>query len=129
MTNIKKTQTTKYEKLRDKQKQLLNIRGVPEWFYNTTTLQIPEDVQWLLSLGPKFALPTTKKEFPLLKIIADGENCIQTIKDKEKQEIERNNLTILIRDHLNRTKNTMRDRFIRDTLHSAKTFLKTISKF
>ncbi|XP_017482654.1 PREDICTED: uncharacterized protein K02A2.6-like [Rhagoletis zephyria] len=52
------------------------------------------------------------------------ESCIQTIKDKENQEIERNNLTTLIGDHLNKMTITIRDRFIRDTLHSTKTFLK-----
>ncbi|XP_036344877.1 uncharacterized protein LOC118754124 [Rhagoletis pomonella] len=54
----------------------------------------------------------------------DGENCIQTIKDKEKQEIERNNLTTLIRDYLNKAAYTIRDKFIHNTLHSAKKFLK-----
>ncbi|XP_036348029.1 uncharacterized protein LOC118757425 [Rhagoletis pomonella] len=100
-TTIKKTQTKKYEKLKQKQKQLLNIRVIPEWFCNKTTINIPIDIQWLLSLGPKYALPTENKNFPLFQFIADGENCIQTITDKEKQEIERNNLTTLIRDHLN----------------------------
>ncbi|XP_036339738.1 uncharacterized protein LOC118749054 [Rhagoletis pomonella] len=123
-TTIKKTQASKYEKLREKQKQLLNIRVVPEWFCNITSTEIPDDIQWLLSLGPKFALPISNKEFPLFKIIADGENCIQTIKDKEKQEIERNNLTTLIRDYINKTTNTIRDKFIHNTFHSAKTFLK-----
>ncbi|XP_017466839.1 PREDICTED: uncharacterized protein LOC108359471 [Rhagoletis zephyria] len=37
-TTIKKTQTNKYEKLRDKHKQLLNIKNVPGWFYNTSTI-------------------------------------------------------------------------------------------
>ncbi|XP_067628785.1 uncharacterized protein [Eurosta solidaginis] len=42
----------------------------------------------------------------------------------EQQEIERNNLTTLIRDHLKKPKNSARDKFVLDTLHSAKTFLK-----
>lgn len=97
---------------------------LPEWFCNKTTINIPTDIQWLLSLGPKYALPTENKNFPLFQFIADGENCIQTIKDKEKQEIERNNLTTLIRDHLNKTSTSMRDKFISDTLRSTKKFLK-----
>ncbi|XP_017489407.1 PREDICTED: uncharacterized protein LOC108377642 [Rhagoletis zephyria] len=84
--DIKKTQTNKYEKLKDKQKQLLNIKGVPGWFCNTSTTQISNDIQWLLSLGPRFASPTSNKEFPLFQFIADGENCIQTIKIKKNKK-------------------------------------------
>ncbi|XP_067613386.1 uncharacterized protein [Eurosta solidaginis] len=87
-------------------------------------MEIPTDIQWLLSLGPKFSLPIASTEFPLFKLIADGEDCIQTIQDKEQQEIERNNLTTLIRDHLRKPKSSVRDKFVLDTLHSTKKFLK-----
>ncbi|XP_067634465.1 uncharacterized protein [Eurosta solidaginis] len=122
-TKIKKTQTDKFYRLKDEQKQLLNIKHIPQWFCNTTSTNIPADTQWLLSLGPKYALPTKTKNFPLFKIIADGEDCIQTIVDRERQETERNNLTTLIRDHLKRPNYNTRDNFVLDTLHSAKEFL------
>ncbi|XP_017480943.1 PREDICTED: uncharacterized protein LOC108370180 [Rhagoletis zephyria] len=105
-------------------KPRLLTKVIPEWIRNTTSIQIPTDIQWLLSLGPKHALPIDNKEFPLFKEIADGENYIQTIKDKEKQEMERNNLTTLPRDHLNKKTTSVRDKFISDTLRSAKLFLK-----
>ncbi|XP_017478433.1 PREDICTED: uncharacterized protein LOC108368159 [Rhagoletis zephyria] len=121
--SIKTTQLAKYENLRHKQQLLLNIRVIPEWIRNTTSIQNPTDIQWLLSLGPKYALPIDNKQFPLFKVIADGENYIQTIKDKDKQQMERNNLTTLLRDYLNKTTTSVRDKFISDTLRSAKKFL------
>ncbi|XP_067639481.1 uncharacterized protein [Eurosta solidaginis] len=122
--NIKKTQTNKYEKLRQKEMEKLNIRVVPQWFRNLTQIEIPHKIQWLLSLGPKYALASDNEKFPLFKFIADGENIIQTVKDRDMQEIARNNFTTLIQDHLKKKTTSFRDKFICQTLEDTKRFLK-----
>ncbi|XP_067616260.1 uncharacterized protein [Eurosta solidaginis] len=121
---IKTNQIKKYENLKSRQRENLNIRVVPEWFHNISSIDFPTDIRWLLSLGPKYALPIQDKEFPLFQLIADGENVIRTIEDKEKQEIGRSNFTKLIHEHLNRNKISARDKFINKTVLATKTFLK-----
>ncbi|XP_067630033.1 uncharacterized protein [Eurosta solidaginis] len=121
---VRNTQIIKYENLREKEKEKYNIRAVPEYFCNTTSLDIPKDTQWLLSLGPKHVLPLEKEKFPLFKCIADGENIIQTVQNKERQEIERNNFTVLIQEYMKKSTHSFLDKFMCETLHSTKKFLK-----
>ena len=73
------------------------------------------ETQWLYFLGSKFALPITKKDFPLFKNIIDGESCLQTINDKEEQEIARTKLTTHIDRHISTTREDNRDKTILNT--------------
>lgn len=114
----------KFERLRDLRKKNLNIRFNSKWFINKTDLDIPKDVQWILSLGKKYALPVKKEDFPMLKMIADGEDFIQTIEDKEGQEIARNRFTIMINNHLNKIRNNNRDKYILEKVKETQIFLK-----
>ena len=122
-TRIKTTQVKKFAKLKIKQREELNINNNNNWFVNMTDANIPIEAQWLFSLGPKYALPTTKREFPLFNCIADGELCIQTIEDKEQQEIARTKLTTLIERHYNTMNTNGRDKAILDTVEQTKHFL------
>ncbi|XP_058977367.1 uncharacterized protein LOC131802039 [Musca domestica] len=122
--NNKTRHVRKYEALLQKQREKLNIKHNNEWFSNNTSTVIPEDIQWLLSLGPKYALPTTKASFPLLNVIAESEECVQTLINKEDQENGRIKLVSLIDDHLQRTKLSIRDKIIIDTVGRTKQFLK-----
>ena len=56
--------TKKYDKLIERQRKDLDVYNKYNWFVNKTSIEIPIETQWLYSLGPKFALPITKKEFP-----------------------------------------------------------------
>lgn len=56
------------------------------WFENMSKVHIPADICWLLSLGQKFSLPVSKKEFPLFKLIADIENVLVCVKEDEERE-------------------------------------------
>ena len=123
--NKRKTiQINKYQALIQKQQKELNIKHNNEWFTNNTNTNIPNDVQWLLSLGPKYACPTTKTTFPLLDVIAESEECVQTLSNKEDQENARIKLVSLIDDHLQRTNLSIRDKMIIDTVGRTKQFLK-----
>lgn len=62
-------------------------------------MEFLSNIKALLSLGPKIALPVENKRFPLFQYIADGEDLVQTIKEKEKQEESRTIFSLLIKDH------------------------------
>lgn len=122
-TIIKNKHRQKFEKLRELQRKEFNIIQNDKWFVNKTNTTIPDDVQWLLSLGQKHTIPTNKRQFPLFKLIADGEDCIQTLIDKEDQEIARTKLTSMLENHMNKHSLTMRDRFVLNTVEQTRTFL------
>ncbi|XP_073827824.1 uncharacterized protein, partial [Musca autumnalis] len=115
----------KFEKLMEKQRRELNIQINDNWFVNKTNKNIPDNIKWLLSLGPKFALPTTKDNFPLFKYITDGEEIIHTNEDREKQEDARTNFTTMVENHINKLKKTSKDAFIIRTVAQTKTFMKS----
>lgn len=116
--HIKKLQTLKDE--HNKENKTIKNEN---WFINTTDKTIPTNVEWLLSLGPKHALPTTTTTFPLFKCIADGEDMVQTIENKETQEIARNKLTQVIGNYLQKSKPTQKEKFTLDVVRQTKRFL------
>lgn len=121
--NNKNKHICKLEELKTKQNRELNIKFNKEWFINKTKTDIPTNIQWILSLGPKHSLPNTNKDIPLFKCIAEGEDCIQTLPNKEKQEDARVKLVSLIDNHLQKSTNNQRDRLIIDTVGQSKQFL------
>ncbi|XP_073826795.1 uncharacterized protein [Musca autumnalis] len=102
----------------------LNIQHNDHWFVNKTTTTFPEDVKWLLSLGDKHCLPTTRREFPLFKFIADAEDIIQCNNDKEQQEMGRTKLTTMIESHTNKMRENPRDKFIISTVERTRNFIR-----
>lgn len=123
MNNNKNTLIKKLNTLKDKCNTKMNIKYNNDWFVNTTNTNIPANVQWLLSLGPKFALPITKSTFPLFSCIAEGEECVQTKESREQQEISRTKLVSLLDDHICKTKLNTRDKQILDTVGQTEKFL------
>lgn len=120
---VNEKQRKKFEKLRQKQRDDLGIHFNDNWFVNTTNTVFPEDSQWLLSLGEKYNLPTTRRDFPIVKYIADGEDLIHTIKGKEEQESARTKLTYMIDNHMNKMRENGRDKFILRTVVQTRHFL------
>lgn len=127
------------EKLMEKEKQIhkkkfdncvslqmreLGIKFNRKWFVNKTGVDIPEDVQWILSLGQKHALPVNREEFPILKVISEGEDFIETKEKKEEQEIARSNFVTVIDNHLNKMTLNNRDIFTIDKVKNSQNFLK-----
>lgn len=82
-------------------------------FKNLTDTVFPFEFQWLLGLGPKFALPVERSQFPLFKFIADIEHCIRTVgtvdAEKAKQIAhERDIIRAKVANLLTNLKNNLR---------------------
>ncbi|XP_046869398.1 uncharacterized protein LOC124462049 [Drosophila willistoni] len=115
----------KHEKLNNKRNfALLNNNRTDDWFVNETELEFPPDIKSLLSKGPKFALPIEHEKLPLIKYIADGEEIVQTIKEKEKQEAARTAFSLMVKEHRAMKYINATDRAILNTTQRTYKFLK-----
>lgn len=94
------------------------------WFVNKTDVVFPEECQWLLSLGEKFALPTCKKTFSPIHLIAEVEQAIQTIPEESQREISRNKFSRTILKHSNTMTNNSKETFILNTYYKTQKLLK-----
>ncbi|XP_067632954.1 uncharacterized protein [Eurosta solidaginis] len=120
----KNTQQAKLEKLRSaRNNEALENNNNRHWFVNQTKTDFPPDVAALLAKGPKFALPVAKNTFPLFKCIADGEELIQSVKNKEDQESARTKLSLLIKETVTKHKTNTADIAINDTVGRTRKFL------
>lgn len=115
----------KFNWLVNLQEKNLGFKLNEKWFVNKTDVEIPKEVQWILSLGQKHALPVERKDFPILKMIAEGEDLVQTLGKKEEQEIARTKLTTMLDSQMNKMKLTSTDKFILDKVDKAEKFLKS----
>ncbi|XP_067634760.1 uncharacterized protein, partial [Eurosta solidaginis] len=123
-TKLKKKQTTKFERLRTKRNMIFTHNNKQEdWFINNTNVQFPKEVKELLAKGPKFGVPVENKTFPLFQYIADGEDLVQTLENKEQIEEARTKLSLLIKSHSTRNKKSAIDSAISDTVAQTRKFL------
>jgi hypothetical protein len=123
-TKITERHEKKLERLRNKRNNnFLDNNKTKDWFVNKTTTKFPQDVQALLAKGPKFALPVDKRSFPLFNYIADGEELVQTHKNKESQETARTHFSLLVKEHKTKMRENERDRAIIDTVGRTRKFL------
>lgn len=108
-----------------KLKQKYRITVNEKWFVNKTSVAIPEDIQFLLSLGGKHALPNFEKMSPntLFKLIADGEECIQTIEDNDAREKARANFANMLDNSLQSQKYKDYNKYILHVYQETKIFL------
>lgn len=65
-------------------------------FVNLSDVEVPKDVEWLLSLGKKFALPHGKGDFPLFELIVDTEELVRSISDHKVKDIARARIANII---------------------------------
>lgn len=72
--NIKTTNLSKIDHL--KSQQLNKLVTQTKWFRNVSSVQIPNDITQLLSLGPKFSIEIPKKEVSVQRILAEVENIL-----------------------------------------------------
>lgn len=64
--------------------QQIRIKTKPTWIKNLTDTAIPNDILEFLSLGPKFSLPTTVKDFPIVHTLAEIETITRNLEPKER---------------------------------------------
>lgn len=94
------------------------------WFINQTDIAFPDEIQWLLSLGNKFALPITNTNFSPVHMIADIEQYIQTIENEREKEITRSNIAARVVTYKRHIKNTALEKLILVIHKTTKKFLK-----
>uniref|UniRef100_W8BIE4 Uncharacterized protein n=1 Tax=Ceratitis capitata TaxID=7213 RepID=W8BIE4_CERCA len=84
---------SKLNKLKSEQIKILRTCKKESWFVKKTKIKFPEEVRWLLSLGEKFVLPTTKESFSAVHMIAEMEQKIAIMDNEKDKEIARNKLS------------------------------------
>ncbi|XP_067634483.1 lamin-like protein [Eurosta solidaginis] len=117
------THASKIHTLKEQQLRNLGIRTNNDWFVNNTKISFPEEVKWLLSLGKKFTLPTTKTNFSPIHIIAEMEQAIQALNDDKAKEMARNKLSNRILQFKRNIKNNAMEKFITTAYNKSKSFL------
>ncbi|XP_062558073.1 uncharacterized protein LOC134222944 [Armigeres subalbatus] len=95
---------------------------------NSTDVTIPKDVELLLSMGRKFALPyTNMNELPIYHLIADVESIIQTNRVEEIQERNRcavaNQIQNFLHAERGKEKHDPTTNFYRTTTKATREFL------
>ncbi|XP_036340372.1 uncharacterized protein LOC118749680 [Rhagoletis pomonella] len=118
-------QTSKLQRLKYQQMQKLGIGLNNDWFVNKTDIDFPVETKWLLSLGRKFTLPTTKTSFQPIRMIAEIEQIIQQEKDDRVKEIARCKLSNNIIQFKRNIRHNSAEKFILETFNKTKTFLKS----
>lgn len=114
----------KLNALSDQQTKCHITANTNNYIHNATKIDIPDDVKFLMGLGPKFGLPSTKEEIPVFNIIADLEGILnQRIEPWERNNIRYNTTNVLKKavsvDHL-----TLFDNFLLEKKKSCIEFLK-----
>ena len=102
----------------------LNLTVDEKSLVNLTDVNVPIDVQWLLSLGPKFALPQSNTGFPVFDIITDSEEAIKTILDPKIKDIARAKIANIITKHRHLQTNNMIDITINNIHINTQKFLR-----
>lgn len=95
---IKKMNIKKLKFLVDGRKNLFNIENAA-FFKNISNIQVPNNVQGFLALGPKFGLPVTPKDIDVFKLITEVECIISNIPETE-QDLARSKATNLITNYI-----------------------------
>lgn len=121
------TKTTHFKKLNKMITTLLDKFGFTyneDWFINTTNIDFPEEIKWLLSLGAKFAIPINKENFSPIKIITDIEEAILSLGKNKEREEARGRACNRVATYKNKIKNTEKEKFILAVYKSTMVFLK-----
>lgn len=93
--------------------------------HNITNITIPEDVNCLLSFGPKFAVPIENNQFPTFKIISEVEDILTNYQDKNKIPEDRNEITNSINNFIKTNNNhTYINKFLTRAYKSTNRFIK-----
>lgn len=98
--------------------------GNDDWFVNLTKHEIPLDIRRFLSLGPKFALPSTHDDFPVDQIISDVELFVQDNVKTGDQEQIRGKCVNVITNHIHKIKSDRHPSELTKLYNRTKSYLK-----
>lgn len=77
------------------------MENIRKWFKNISSKEIPDNVKFVLSLGPKFNLQTTVKDINLEHLLAHVEQLVSKI-ENSKRNLVRAKVTSIITNHIHR---------------------------
>ncbi|XP_067622805.1 uncharacterized protein [Eurosta solidaginis] len=103
--------------------QKFGIRFNEDWFINTTKIEIPQEYRWILSLGYKFSLPVSNKNFSPLQVIAELEQGVQKIEDDRTKDSVRSHIAMKINNYQSRRNNNAKDKLLLKTFENTKEFI------
>lgn len=112
--NIRKLNNMKINLLR-------NVCGRPQWIHNRTNVNIPEEVNTILSLGPKFSIPPTVKDIPMKRLLANVESIIE-LGEEDSKNIMRAKVTNIITNYVQEKRHDCS--YIRQMFQKSRKFLK-----
>lgn len=93
---LKSKQLKKFNKILVRQKPAMQNVGINnKWIMNLSNVNIPREVQHILSLGDKFNLPYGNNEFPMKDLIIDVEYILDKFDDDIKILIRNNCINII----------------------------------
>lgn len=121
---IKNTHHSKITRLKQENFKKYNLVFNEDWFLNYTNVDFDFEVKWILSLGPKFAIPVNNKNFSPIPLIADIEQWVQNIKEEADKEGARSNVANRIANYKRNFRNTEKEKFILGIYEEAKKFVK-----
>lgn len=121
----KVTHTNKLELLKELQFEKFDFKLNDKFFINNTHIVFPKESIWLLSLGNKFALPTTKENFSIIHTVAEIEFIVQRLKiEQEEKDKMRNKVTNRLSNYKRNLVNSNEEKFINKVYKNTKIFLK-----
>lgn len=95
---LKEVNINKFNNLKRRTFQQLNFNTIvkSDWLMNLSSINVPNDISWLLSLGKKYSLPIEQKSFPMFNFIADIESILNCEPDEEVREQKRSKLANIL---------------------------------
>lgn len=97
--SIKEKNINKIQKLIQNSK--INLKTEDKWFRNISSKQVPDNVKLVLSLGPKFSLPTTVRDVDIEKLLAHVEQIVGKIQ-VNRRNLVRAKVTSIITNHIHK---------------------------
>lgn len=128
LKNLKKTSDKKINNLKLKQIPTMDTPNLNEnWLVNLTDVQIPTEMQVLLSYGEKFSVHEEAHKTNFFHLIADIENAIcTTIEGETPRNVARTDIAAMVKSYVahNGTPLSVKDKLFNDLLSKTTRFIK-----
>lgn len=93
--------------------------------HNLTDINIPEDVAYILSFGPKFATPVPDRKLPTLEIISEVEDVLSAYNSRSRKYEDRAHIAKIINNQIKTNKPlTYIEKFLVNAQNSTRQFIK-----
>lgn len=93
-----------------------------KWLKNLTDVQLPHNTKMLLSLGPKFGITPSLRDFSIIHLLADIEYIIEQEENGRTINLKRANVTNIITNYIR--KHQGNTQLLNNILKETRTFLK-----